>query len=56
MNAQTAKITAQIVVRDKDGKVKYEGPLVMDVVHEEKSEQEINHGGNAPDSGQDRGR
>jgi hypothetical protein len=29
VQAQPAKITAQVVVRDKDGNVKYAGPLVM---------------------------
>ena len=29
--SQPAKLTMEIVVRDKDGNVKYAGPLVMDV-------------------------
>jgi hypothetical protein len=28
--SQPAKLTMEIVVRDKDGNVKYAGPLVMD--------------------------
>lgn len=45
LKAGVSKVTAEIVVRDKDGNVKYQGPLVMDVVHvEEKSS-----GDNAPD-------
>lgn len=40
-----SKVTAQIVVRDKDGNVKYQGPLVMDAVHVE----EKDSGDNAPD-------
>jgi hypothetical protein len=38
LESQPAKITAQITVRDKDGKVKYEGPLVMDVVQDNTKE------------------
>ena len=38
LEAQAAKVTAQIIVRDKDGKVKYEGPLVMDVVQDNTKE------------------
>jgi len=29
--AQAASLTAQVVVRDKDGNVKYAGPIVMQV-------------------------
>lgn len=36
LQAQPARITAQVVVRDKDGNVKYEGPLVMDVIKDER--------------------
>lgn len=49
LKSKPAQVTAQIVVRDKDGNVKYQGPLVMDVVHEEKEEKEQGHGGNSPD-------
>jgi hypothetical protein len=41
----------QIVVRDKDGNIKYRGPLVMDVVHQEKKE--LADGSDSPNSGQD---
>ena len=36
--AQPASIQAQIVVRDKDGNVKYAGPLNMQVVMDERKE------------------
>jgi hypothetical protein len=49
MRSQDAKVEAQIVVRDKDGNVKYQGPLVMDVVKEEEKEKE--DGRNSPDPG-----
>jgi hypothetical protein len=38
VQAQAATITAQVVVRDKHGNVKYEGPLVMDVVKDERKD------------------
>lgn len=48
LKAGTAKVEAQIVVRDKHGNVKYQGPLVMDVVHVEEKENE--DGSYSPDS------
>lgn len=33
--ASQSKVEMEIVVRDKDGNVKYAGPLVMNVVGEE---------------------
>lgn len=41
LGAQPAKIDAQIIVRDKDGKIKYQGPLIMQVKGDD-------HGGDAP--------
>ena len=38
--AQPAKITAQVVVRDKDGNVKYAGPLVLEVAQDNRKENE----------------
>jgi hypothetical protein len=38
VKVSNSKVEMQIVVRDKDGNIKYQGPLVMDVVHEEKKE------------------
>jgi hypothetical protein len=49
LKVQSAKVTAQIIVRDKDGNVKYQGPLVMDVVKEEEKEKE--NGRNTSDPG-----
>lgn len=48
MNSSSAKVVAEIVVRDEHGNVKYQGPLVMEVVHEEKEEE---NGRNSSDSG-----
>jgi hypothetical protein len=45
--ACSSQIVSQIVVRDKDGNIKYEGPLVMNVVHE-KGEDD---GGDSPHCG-----
>jgi hypothetical protein len=39
MKASKFKVEMQITVRDKDGNIKYQGPLVMDAVHEEKKDQ-----------------
>ena len=36
LQAQPAKVEAQVVVRDKLGNVKYQGPLVMEVTKEKK--------------------
>ena len=52
LKTQPAAVQMQIIVRDKDGNVKYQGPLNMDV----KQEERIEHGGNASDVGQDGGR
>ena len=38
LKATESKIEMQIVVRDKDGNVKYQGPLNMQVVSEERKE------------------
>lgn len=46
LQAQPAKFTAQIVVRDKDGNIKYEGPIEMTATQPEPSD-----GGNAQHSG-----
>jgi hypothetical protein len=48
VKVSNSKLEMQIIVRDKDGNIKYQGPLVMDVVHEEKKEQE--NGGHTPHS------
>lgn len=40
MNAKPSKVEMQVVVRDKDGNIKYQGPLVMDVTHVEEKESE----------------
>ena len=45
VQAQDAKLTAQIVVRDKDGNIKYQGPLVLTPVKEQ------GDGGHAQHSG-----
>ena len=52
LKTQPAAVQMQIIVRDKDGNVKYQGPLNMDVKQEERKE----HGRNSPDAGQDGGR
>ena len=47
--AQAAKVSAQVVVRDKHGNVKYQGPLEMNVVSGSPEDiKEEDHGGNAP--------
>lgn len=43
LSAQVAKIEAQVVIRDKDGNVKYAGPLVLTPIKEQAN------GSNAPD-------
>lgn len=43
LQAQGGKIEAQVVVRDKDGNVKYAGPLVLTPIKEQAN------GSNAPD-------
>lgn len=35
LKSGTAKVTAEVVIRDKHGNVKYAGPLVMNVIHAE---------------------
>ena len=36
LKAPESKVEMQVVVRDKDGNVKYQGPLVMKVENKEK--------------------
>ena len=48
MQAQKAKVEAQIEVRDKDGNLKYRGPLVMDVKHVEELPVKEKEDGNDP--------
>lgn len=45
LKAQDAKFEAQVIVRDKDGNVKYQGPLVLTPLKEQPN------GGNAQHSG-----
>jgi hypothetical protein len=51
VKTSNSKVEMQVVVRDANGNIKYQGPLVMDVIHEEQKEQ-VN-GGNSSNSGQD---
>ncbi len=37
LQAQPSQLTMQVVVRDKDGNVKYAGPLVLDVTKDERT-------------------
>lgn len=44
VKSRPADVQMQVVVRDKHGNIKYQGPLNMNVVKEKED------GGNAPDS------
>ena len=39
LQAPQSKVEMQVVVRDKDGNVKYQGPLVMEV----KEKEDVSH-------------
>ncbi len=45
VQAQDVKLEAQVIIRDKDGNVKYQGPLVLTPLKEQ------DNGGNAQHSG-----
>ena len=52
LKTQPASLQMQIVVRDKHGNVKYQGPLNMDVRQEEREK----HGGDTQHGGPQRSR
>ena len=52
LKAGEAKVEMQVIVRDKYGNVKYQGPLVMNATLVKEKED----GGNTSDTGQNRDR
>jgi hypothetical protein len=43
LQSEKAEIKAQIVIRDKDGNVKFQGPIVMTPIKDEKEPDDGSH-------------